>query len=78
MNVAKIAAGVLDVMEKLAPALDGTPASAVIAAGAALLDLVDEVKTTLKEDDAAVLQRRRDEFEPLVMAHLSRTIASLG
>ena len=77
MDLSKIVSGVLDVAEKLAPALEGTPVAAVVQAGKSVLDLINTVKEVAPSTDAAALQAKREELEPRVLAHLDRTIDSL-
>jgi hypothetical protein len=77
MDLSKIVSGVLDVAEKLLPALEGTPAGAVVEAGKSVLDLIDQVREVVSTDDAAALQAKREALEPKVLAHLDRTIDSL-
>lgn len=78
MSFSKIIQGVLDVADKAAPLLAGTPIGAAVATGKAVLDLIDMVKDLASEDEAGALNARRETLEPLVMAHLDRTIESLG
>lgn len=78
MNLNKIIGSVLDVAEKIAPALEGTPVAAVVAAGKSVLDLIDTVKEVARADEAEALQAKREELEPRVLAHLDRTIDRLG
>lgn len=77
MDLSKIVSGVLDVAEKLLPALEGTPAGAVVEAGKSVLDLIDQVREVASTDDAKALEAKREELEPRVLAHLDRTIDSL-
>ena len=78
MSFSKIIQGVLDVAEQIAPLLAGTPIGAAVLAGKAVIDLIDSVKDVASEDEAGALIARRETLEPLVMAHLDRTIGSLG
>lgn len=78
MNLSNIVSGVIAVAEKLIPALEGTPAAAVVEAAQAVLSLIDEVKQTLTTEDPSQLQATRDELEPKVLAHLDSTINKLG
>lgn len=78
MSLSSIIEGVIDVAEKLAPLLAGTPIGAAVLAGKAVIDLIDSVKDVASEDEARALIARRETLEPLVMAHLDRTIKSLG
>ena len=72
-----IARKALAVAETLTPLLSGTPAAAVVAAGKSVLDLIEEVQAVASTEDAAALKAKREELEPLVLAHLDRTIDSL-
>jgi hypothetical protein len=78
VDFSKIAASVLDTAEKFAPLLEGTPVGAVVLAGKSILDLIDNVKEVASSDDAAALSAKRDELEPLVLAHIDRTMDELG
>ena len=78
MSLSSIIEGVIDVAEKLTPLLAGTPVGAAVLAGKAVIDLIDSVKDVASEDEAGALTARRETLEPLVMAHLDRTIGSLG
>jgi hypothetical protein len=77
MDLSKIVSGVLDVAEKLAPALEGTPVEAVVKAGQSVLALIESVRDVASTDDAAMLEAKREQLEPLVMKHLDDTISSL-
>ena len=74
----KLLKKVVNVAETVTPLLQGTPAGAVVAVGKSVLDLIDEVQAVASADDVEVLAAKRADLEPLVLAHLDRTIASLG
>lgn len=74
----KLLGQVVDVAEKVTPLLAGTPAGAVVLVGKSVLDLIEQVQEVASEEQAATLQAKRAELEPLVLTHLDRTIASLG
>jgi hypothetical protein len=78
MDLSKMVSNVLHLAETFSPLLAGTPAGPIIAAGKAVLDLVDDVRHVAASDDVPALNAARDRLEPLVMAHLNRTIDSLG
>ena len=78
MNLNKIAQGVLDVGTALLPMLEGTPAAAVVNAGKALVDLIQDVRQVTALDDAVALKKLLGELEHRVLAHLDRTAESLG
>ncbi len=74
----KLLGQVADVAEKVTPLLQGTPAGAVVLVGKSVLDLIEGVRQVASADEVVVLEEKREQLEPLVMAHLDRTIASLG
>jgi hypothetical protein len=78
MDLNKIASSALAIAEALKPLLAGTPVGGIVLAGKAALDLIDDVRHIAATDDVPALNKMRDELEPLVLAHLDRTINSLG
>jgi hypothetical protein len=78
MDLAKIVSGALAVAEALKPLLAGTPVGGIVEAGKAALDLIDDARKIAGTEDVQALNAMRDELEPLVLAHLDRTINSLG
>jgi hypothetical protein len=77
-KLSTIVDGILDLADKILPALEGTPVPAIVAAGKAAIDLIDKARDVASDTDQARLSAKRNELEPRVMAHLDKTIASLG
>ncbi len=73
---------ILALARQIAPiigGLTGTPYVALaIKAGEAVVDLIDDVKTTAGSDNQQELQAARDEIVARVNAHADRTINNLG
>ena len=78
MSFSNIVNQALKLADTIAPLLAGTPVGPIIAIGKGIIGLIDDLKTTASIDELPELNRRRDVLEPLVMAHLDKTIASLG
>lgn len=78
MDLNSIATRALAIADALKPLLVGTPVGGIVLAGKAALDLIEDVRHVASIDDVPALNAMRDELEPLVMAHLDRTINSLG
>jgi hypothetical protein len=78
MDMNKVARRALAIADALKPLLAGTPVGGIVMAGKAALDLLDDVRHIAETDDVPALNKMRDELEPLVLAHLDRTIAELG
>lgn len=78
MGFSKLVQSALDLADDFAPLLAGTPVGVAIKVGERILTLIDSVRETANEDETGALNARREVLEPQVMAHLDRTIKSLG
>lgn len=77
MSFSKIVQSALDIADQLAPFIEGTPVAAAVNIAKAAVKLIEDVRETATTDEAAALNTRIERLDA-VLAHLDRTIASLG
>jgi hypothetical protein len=77
MSFSKIVQSALDVADELAPFIEGTPVAAAVNTAKAVVNLIENVRETATTDEAGALNARIKRLDE-VLAHLDRTIASLG
>lgn len=76
-DYSSIISGILDVASKVAPLIvPGAPVA--IAAGKAVIDLIEATKAVVPEKDQPALQLRLDELQAKVNRHADQTLSSLG
>lgn len=77
MSFSKIVQSALDVVDQLTPFIEGTPVAAAVNIAKAAVKLIEDVRETANGNEAAALNARIERLDA-VLAHLDRTIASLG
>jgi hypothetical protein len=79
MSFSKIVKGAIDLADKLAPLLEGTPAGAIIELGEIVVDQLKNARSiATTEETSDLLEATIEELEPKVLAHLDETIKKLG
>lgn len=77
MSFSKIVQSALDLADHLAPFIEGTPVAAAVNIAKAVVSHIENVRETATTDEIGALNARIERLDE-VLAHLDKTIASLG
>ena len=77
MTFSNIVQSALDLADDLAPFIEGTPVAAAVNIAKGVVTLIENVRETATEDEVGALNARIERLQE-VLAHLDKTIASLG